>query len=197
MCRLDSGERRFLLDVARRTITHGLAARELPQIQPPPGALSEPASAFVTLWRGKALRGCIGRLISHEPLAQVVALAAISAAMHDPRFGAVRAEELCSLDIEISVLSPFEDIAAADVRVGVHGLMIVRGPFRGLLLPQVALEYRWSATRFLEETCVKAGLPRDAWRDSETQISAFTAEVFAERESAENKSGADEIAAPQ
>jgi uncharacterized protein (TIGR00296 family) len=124
-------------------------------------------------------------------------MAAISAAMHDPRFDAVRAEEVAALDIEISVLSPFENIAALDVRVGIHGLMIVRGPFRGLLLPQVAMEYRWSATRFLEETCVKAGLPRDAWRDSETQISAFTAEVFAEHESAENKSGADEIAAPR
>jgi AmmeMemoRadiSam system protein A len=150
----------------------------------------------VTLWRGKMLRGCIGRLASNEPLANVVAEAAMSAALQDPRFDAVRAEELSDLEIEISVLSPFERVAPADVRVGTHGLLIERGPYRGLLLPQVAMEYRWSAGRFLEETCVKAGLPREAWHHPETHISAFTADVFSERDGAEIKSGAGGMAAP-
>ena len=183
--RLDSGQRKILLDIARRAIAQGVAKREPLEVDVPAGALGEPAGAFVTLRRGKRLRGCIGRLESGEPLARVVALAAVSSALEDPRFEATRPEELSDLEIEISVLSVFEAIAPVDVRPGVHGLMIQRGGNRGLLLPQVAAEYKWNAERFLEETCSKAGLPRDAWRDSETRIFAFTAEVFSDRDFAQ------------
>jgi AmmeMemoRadiSam system protein A len=133
-------------------------------------------------------------------------MAAVSSALEDPRFEATRPEELSDLEIEISILSVFEAIAPADVRPGIHGLMIQRGSNRGLLLPQVAAEYNWNAERFLEETCSKAGLPRDAWRNSETRIFAFTAEVFSDRDfvknktvenkAEENKSGANSTSAP-
>ena len=204
--RLDSGQRQTLLDIARRAIAQGVAKREPLEVDVPAGALGEPAGAFVTLRRGKRLRGCIGRLASGEPLARVVALAAVSSALEDPRFEATRPEELSDLEIEISILSVFEAIAPADVRPGIHGLMIQRGSNRGLLLPQVAAEYNWNAERFLEETCSKAGLPRDAWRDSETRIFAFTAEVFSDRDfvesktvenkTEENKNGANSTSAP-
>ena len=147
-----------------------------------------------------------GQSQTGEPLARVVAMAAVSSALEDPRFEATRPEELSDLEIEISILSVFEAIAPADVRPGIHGLMIQRGSNRGLLLPQVAAEYNWNAERFLEETCSKAGLPRDAWRNSETRIFAFTAEVFSDRDfvknktvenkAEENKSGANSTSAP-
>jgi AmmeMemoRadiSam system protein A len=204
MSRLDNDDRRILLEIARRAIAQGVAKREpiaadaafAAEIEAR-GVLSEPASAFVTLRHGKRLRGCIGRLDSNEPLARVVALAAKSAAMEDPRFEPMRAEELIGLDIEISVLSAFEEVAPAQVRAGIHGLMIERGARRGLLLPQVASEFNWSAERFLDETCAKAGLPTDAWREAGTRVWVFTAEVFSERDLPEMKSGADSYAAPQ
>jgi uncharacterized protein (TIGR00296 family) len=94
----------------------------------------------------------------------------------------VGVEEVASLEIEISVLSPLEPVAPDAIIAGQHGLLVVRPPFRGLLLPPVAAERRWSGQRLLEETCAKAGLHRDAWRDPTTQVSAFTAEVFSEAE---------------
>jgi AmmeMemoRadiSam system protein A len=109
-----------------------------------------------------------------------VARAAISAALHDCRFPPVEDHEVSSLDIEISVLSLPEPIAPEAILAGRHGLIVVKVDKRGVLLPQVASERRWSAQRFLEETCAKAGLPRDAWRESSTRVLAFTAEVFSE-----------------
>ncbi|MFZ0878288.1 MAG: AmmeMemoRadiSam system protein A [Candidatus Acidiferrales bacterium] len=179
---LGSDDRRTLLEIARRAVTLAIQKRERLRVDIPPGILSEPAGAFVTLQRHKRLRGCIGRLAPSEPLAQVVADSAMSAALEDPRFEPLRPEELADVEIEISVLSKFAPIAREEVQPGTHGLVIQRGNLRGLLLPQVASEYNWSRERFLEETCVKAGLPRDAWRDGATQISGFTAEVFSEED---------------
>lgn len=115
------------------------------------------------------------------PLADVVARSAINAALNDTRFLPVRADEISELEIEISVLSALERILPEAITAGEHGLLVVRGPLRGLLLPQVASERNWTAVRFLEETCVKAGLPRDAWRDPATEVYGFTAEIFTER----------------
>jgi AmmeMemoRadiSam system protein A len=115
-----------------------------------------------------------------DPLGDAVARAAINAALHDSRFPAVEADEVRSLEIEISVLSPPESIAPETILPGRHGLLIVQGEHRGLLLPQVASGRRWSWQRFLEETCVKAGLPRDAWRDPATRVLGFTAEIFSD-----------------
>lgn len=124
----------------------------------------------------------MGQVENPGPLAEAVARVAMNSALHDPRFSPVGAEEVASLEIEISVLSSLEPVAPDEIIAGRHGLLVVRHPFRGLLLPQVAAERRWSGQRLLEETCAKAGLPRDAWRDPKTQVSAFTAEVFSESE---------------
>ena len=124
-------------------------------------------------------------------------MAAGFAATEDPRFEAVRQDELDELTIEISVLSPFEEIAPDKVITGKHGLVIQQGNRRGLLLPQVATEHKLTREEFLAETCIKAGLPRDAWRDAATKVFAFTAEVFSEEDYREKKSGADEMSAPR
>jgi AmmeMemoRadiSam system protein A len=199
MSPLDSNERKLLLRLARQVI-QTLAERgadESMGLEHLPGRLGEPAGVFVTLRRGKHLRGCIGQLDPNTRLAAAVKHAARSAALEDPRFDSVRPEEVPELTIEISVLTPFEPIAAEDVVIGKHGLVIQQGNRRGLLLPQVATEHGLSRERFLEETCVKAGLPPDAWRDRGTHIFAFAAEVFSEADYAENKSGANELSAPQ
>jgi hypothetical protein len=113
-------------------------------------------------------------------LTQVVAHCARAAALEDPRFDPVSPDELDGIEIEISVLSPLKTIAPAEIEAGKHGLMVSHAGQRGVLLPQVATELDWGAERFLEETCVKAGLGRDAWKDPATRICAFTAEVFSE-----------------
>jgi AmmeMemoRadiSam system protein A len=136
--------------------------------------------AFVTLHRRGRLRGCIGQIISDEPLAEVVAHCAKAAALEDPRFEPVQPEELAEIEIELSILSRPEPIAPEQIEAGKHGLMVSQGWRRGILLPQVATEFRWTAARLLEETCVKAGFDREAWRDPQTEIRGFIAEVFRE-----------------
>jgi AmmeMemoRadiSam system protein A len=133
----------------------------------------------VTLRKGKRLRGCIGYVEALKPLYSTVRECAVAAALQDPRFDPLSPEELPGLRIEISVLSPLEDIQPEQVAVGRHGLLISQGLRRGLLLPQVPLEWNWDREHFLEETCMKAGLPPDAWREG-ARIQAFTAQVFEE-----------------
>jgi len=146
-------------------------------------SLRRPGGAFVTLHRESHLRGCIGQLPGEEPLIDVVAHCAGMAALEDPRFRPVTPEELASVYIEISVLSVPHDVAPQDIVPGTHGLLVSRASQRGVLLPQVATRFGWSALRFLEETCVKAGLEPHAWKDPETRVQAFTAEIFSERDS--------------
>jgi AmmeMemoRadiSam system protein A len=124
----------------------------------------------------------VGQLENPGLLGDGIVRAAINAAMHDPRFPPVAVEEVADLDIEISILSPPEKIAPDAIVAGEHGVLVVRPPDRGVLLPRVATERGWSASQLLEETCAKAGLPRDAWRERETQVFAFTAEVFSEQD---------------
>ena len=126
------------------------------------------------------MRGCIGVVEAFEPLGESVARCAANAALHDPRFSPVRADELLELEIELSLLSPLEPILPENIEIGKHGLLISQGPERGLLLPQVAVEHKLGRDRFLEETCRKAGLNTNAWRESETQILGFTCESFSE-----------------
>ena len=198
MSPLDSAGRRTLLEIAKRAVLFAVEKRPAYRVDPiPPGVLSEPAGVFVTLRHGKKLRGCIGRLMTTEPLAQAVADAARSSALEDPRFPPIKPVELAALEIEISVLSPFENTNAAAIEVGKHGLLIRRGNQRGLLLPQVASEYAWTADRFLSETCVKAGLKPDSWREPGTEILRFTADVFSSVDFPEIKSGADQESAPR
>jgi AmmeMemoRadiSam system protein A len=127
------------------------------------------------------LRGCIGHLEAVQPLLQTVREMAAAAAFHDPRFRPLKKEELADLEIEISVLSPMRLIQSTDeIEVGRHGLYVVQGFCRGLLLPQVATQYNWDRLAFLEQTCCKAGLHPDAWKEPSTKIYIFTADIFAD-----------------
>jgi len=182
MSRLSSDDWLALAGIARRAISGAILENGIPDFPPYPAALSERRGAFVSLYRGGILRGCVGQAENPGPLADVVARSAISAALHDSRFPPVSAEEVANLKIEISVLTAPERILPDAIVAGRHGLLVVREAFRGLLLPQVATERKWSGRRLLEETCVKAGLARDAWRDQATQVFGFTAEVFSEKE---------------
>jgi AmmeMemoRadiSam system protein A len=114
-----------------------------------------------------------------EPLGKSIGQCAASAALHDPRFTPMREEEVELAEIEVSVLSPLKVMRAEEIEIGKHGLVIEQGRHRGLLLPQVATEYGLDLERFLEETCRKAGLPRDAWKSKETVIYGFTCEIVA------------------
>jgi AmmeMemoRadiSam system protein A len=145
-------------------------------------ALHRLAGAFVTLKTKEGeLRGCIGSILAVDPLYQAVTSSAISAAFRDPRFLPVQPDELPHLGIEISVMGPLEPVRSPDeIVVGRDGLVVRRGRYAGLLLPQVAIEYGWERETFLAQTCVKAGLPPAAWRSQDTQIERFAAEVFGE-----------------
>jgi AmmeMemoRadiSam system protein A len=180
MFRLSSDDWLALMEIARRSISSAVLERRIPDFPPCSATLNVSRGAFVTLYRAGKLRGCVGQVEDLGPLAEVVARAAISAALHDPRFPPVVPEEVAILDIELSVLSPLEPIAPELIVAGRHGLMVVRERRRGLLLPQVAAERGWSSQKLLEETCGKAGLPSDAWRDPTTQVLGFTVERFRE-----------------
>ena len=175
-------ERRILLETAHRAIEAAFTERQfvaLPDARTLPTRLNQPRGAFCTLHLEGRLRGCIGYIAAVKPLVQTVAETAISAAFYDPRFPGVTPNEAPHLKIEISVLSLPRPIRAQDVVVGKHGLIVSQGSRRGLLLPQVAPEHGWDAETFLAQTCVKAGLPPDAWRHG-AKLEAFTAEVFGE-----------------
>jgi uncharacterized protein len=154
----------------------------------PPSHLGEPRGAFVTLHEDGQLRGCIGIISAVRPLDETVREMAAAAALDDTRFPPVSEDEFERLQIEISVLSPMFEIAPEDVVVGLHGLMISHGARRGLLLPQVPVEWGWDRESFLAHTCRKAGLPLDQWRRG-ARIEAFTAEVFGEGEPGESLRG--------
>jgi AmmeMemoRadiSam system protein A len=179
MLPLDESQQQILLHLAREAVEASARDLRLPEIAPPPDVSVECFGVFVSLHKGEHLRGCIGHLEALKPLAQTVRECAHSAAMFDPRFHPVTPDELGELRIEISVLSPFFDIAPEQVEVGVHGLLVSRGVQRGLLLPQVAVHWNWDRERFLNETCRKAGMHETAWRHG-ARIQAFTAQVFAE-----------------
>ena len=145
-----------------------------------PKLAEQKRAAFVTLTSHGALRGCLGSLAADRPLARAIPDLAISSAHEDPRFPRVSRGEVDDLRIEISILSPPRDARPEDVQVGTHGLIVERGRRRGLLLPQVATEHHLDREAFLDAVCQKAGLPPDAWRDPETRLQTFTAEVFGE-----------------
>lgn len=135
----------------------------------------------MTLTAGDRLRGCIGHVLAADPLWVSVRSNALNAAFHDPRFSPVSLEEMPSLDLEISALSPLWGVSEPDeIEIGRDGLVIGLGPHRGLLLPQVAERYGWTAEEFLDQTCRKAGLKPGDWREPSATISAFSAEVFGE-----------------
>jgi len=178
---LSATERAELLTRAR---TSGAAALGLSlgvEGPEPFGRLAEPGCSFVTWRREGRLRGCIGSVEAVRALALDVERNAASALVHDPRFAPATAKDFPRLEVEVSVLWPRERILAADeVEIGTHGLYVEKGARRGLLLPQVAPEWGWSAPEFLEQVCLKAGLPGEAWRRPDVALYRFEAEVFGE-----------------
>lgn len=181
---LTDTQRSLLLTIARRSIEDVLEghrpAIDLESMDP---ELRRPSGVFVSLHTHDGdLRGCIGSIQPVAPLGHAVSMSAINAAFRDPRFMPVVREELPSLHVEISVMSPIEEVATVEeIEVGRDGLIISRGSRAGLLLPQVATEYGWDRETFLRQTCVKAGLAPDSWRSPDCRIERFSAEVFGEK----------------
>lgn len=174
-------ERALLLRLAHDSILSALELREIP-LDPPTPHLAENRGAFTSLYLAGDLRGCVGYVLPVSSVYRAVAETARAAAFEDSRFTPVTLEEAPHLQIELSILSPPQPISADAVEIGRHGLLISMAGHRGLLLPQVPIEHHWDRVTFLEQTCRKAGLSRDAWQ-SGAQIEAFTAEVFGEKES--------------
>ncbi len=178
----------FLLRLARETVEARLARKSIPDPPVEDPALLEPLGAFVTLKIGGELRGCIGSFTpvtpsgSEPPLYQVVQQMALAAAFEDPRFPPLQKAELSQVTVEISVLSPMQQIDTPDaIQIGRHGLVIVKGQNRGVFLPQVPVEQGWDLAQYLENLCAKAQLPSGCWREGAT-LYTFTAEVFHEAE---------------
>ena len=171
----------WLLTLARQSIACHLRGAPLAELADVPAAAQSPGGCFVTLHQlTGALRGCIGTFSDGEPLWHNVREMAIAAATRDPRFPGMTPDELPGCKLEISVLSPAFPARAEDVQVGVHGINLRLAHRRGLLLPQVAVSHGWDRVTFLSQTCVKAGLPTDAWRRPDAVIELFTAAVFGE-----------------
>jgi AmmeMemoRadiSam system protein A len=179
MLQLTDAQKDRLLELARGALEEAVRFGRVSEVAESAEALQIPCGAFVTLTERGRLRGCIGHIEAARPLYATVQECARAAALDDPRFDPVTPAELPSLHIEISILSPLVDIAPQQVEIGRHGLLISRGGRRGLLLPQVAEEWNFNREQFLQETCVKAGLPRDAWQHG-ARIQAFTAQILKE-----------------
>lgn len=180
---LNEEEKKEILAVARRTVTDMAHGRPPQRVESRTEGLNFARGAFVTLHKQGQLRGCIGNFFAEGTLLDTVREMAQAAASADPRFRPVRAAELADLDVEISVLSPLKECADVnEIQVGVHGIYIVSPRGRGVLLPQVAVEYGWDRDAFLDHTCMKAGLQPGCWRDPQTKILIFSAQVFGEKD---------------
>lgn len=192
---LTTKEKERLLSIARSIITQMAGEREerggrqgrkkldVADIDSSEKNLNKKAGAFVSIHKKGRLRGCIGRFEAVDPLYKAVMDMAHSASQNDSRFPRVSPDEVEELDIEISVLSPLRKIKdVSEIEVGTHGIYIIRGMKRGTLLPQVAVNQGWDRDKFLEHTCIKAGLNRDAWKDRKTEIYIYDALVFGEGE---------------
>jgi AmmeMemoRadiSam system protein A len=141
--------------------------------------LSQERGAFVTLHKNGSLRGCIGYIVPVAPLHETVKQMAVAAAFDDPRFPPLSEEELKNINIEISALTPLKKINDInEIQVGKHGILIKKGFASGVLLPQVATDYNWDRLTFIEQTCMKAGLTENCWREKDTEIYIFSAEIF-------------------
>jgi AmmeMemoRadiSam system protein A len=175
---LNTEQRRQLLNLARAALHARVRGQRAPDV---PSELNTPASgAFVTAYHQGELRGCLGTLESSEPLGEAIVRLAGDVAQHDYRFPPIGVDELDDVTVDISVLTSPEPVTdPTSIEVGRDGLIVSQGARRGLLLPQVAPEHGWDRETFLAHTCMKAGLPPDAWRRG-ARIERFQAEVFGE-----------------
>ena len=177
-------QKKRLMEIAKRTMATFVRTGKALDFKESDPRLAEAEGAFVTIYKEKQLRGCIGNMVTGEPLSLTVRDMAVAAASQDPRFKPVTVDELPLLDLEISVLSkPRRITNVEEIIPGVHGVIVRQGFHQGVFLPQVATETGWNREEFLSNLCAhKAGLPADAWKDPKTQIEIFTADVFSEKE---------------
>jgi AmmeMemoRadiSam system protein A len=176
--KLTAEDKKLLLEIAREAIVSSILGARIPQRDVRAGILLEKRGCFVCIKKDGMLRGCIGNFSSDKPLYQLVQEMAVSAATRDPRFYPMKEGDLEEFNLEISVLSPLQKVSSVEeIEVGVHGLYLEKNFFRGVLLPQVAVEYGWDRDTFLGQTCVKAGLKKDDWKEG-TDIYIFSADVF-------------------
>jgi AmmeMemoRadiSam system protein A len=176
---LTATQRHALLELARDTVSRVARGESAGEAGPAPEGTGAPGAAFVTVRVGGELRGCIGTFEPTAPLWSTVHEMAAAAATRDPRFAPLGERELSALSVDISVLEPprrMRDVA--ELELGRHGLEIRRGRRRGVLLPQVATDHALDRETFLAETCRKAGLPSDSWREPHTEVWLFEAQVF-------------------
>lgn len=176
---LSDDEKRELLRISRATLREHFYTGRIPPGKPHRDSLTAEAGAFVTLHKNGELRGCIGTQQETTALFRTVQEMTIAAALRDPRFSPVEEDEIDEIEIEVSVLGnprPVSD--AGEITIGTHGLSVTQGEKRGVLLPQVAVENSWDAAEFLARVCAKAGLAEDSWKSDESQVEAFTAQVF-------------------
>jgi len=187
---IEEGE--FLVKLSRDSVSYYLKEGKKPAPPAPPSRrMMEKSGVFVTITKlvngERTLRGCIGYPLPYLPLIEATLDSAISAAVNDPRFPPMKERELNEVLFEVSILSVPELISVREtkdypkmIKVGRDGLVVEKGYYKGLLLPQVPVEYGWDAETFLAECCMKAGLPPDAWLSKSTKIYSFTAEIFSE-----------------
>ncbi|SEA14959.1 hypothetical protein SAMN05660420_01388 [Desulfuromusa kysingii] len=170
-----------LLTIARDAITHQIN-NEAYRLEPrKEGPLTTQSGCFVTITQQGRLRGCIGHFQAQQPLFKEVAAMAVAAACHDPRFKPMDRADLDNFELEITILSPLEKISDINqIIVGTHGIYIIKGSNRGVLLPQVATEYGWDRETFLQQTCIKAGLPENSWLHPEAELFIFSGEIIHE-----------------
>jgi hypothetical protein len=179
---LTESDQQLLLQIARNAVRAYLKRHKPAVPEDPPGTLSETRGVFVSLHQDDRLRGCIGNIYPASPLYRCAAECAIGAAVGDPRFMPLTSAELHLVEFEISVLSPLERVFnIREINIGRHGLLVTKQNARGLLLPQVATAYSWNRERFLQETCKKAGLRPDDWKQ-DAAIQSFSAHVFSEKQ---------------
>ena len=181
---LTKEQKEKLLKIVRETLEFYLKNKPLPEIKETDPVLNEKRGVFVTLKKRGNLRGCIGYIYPVVPLIEGVRKMAIESATGDPRFSPVTYEELKDIEIEISVLTVPKRVKSSDeIVLGRDGVIVKRGFNQGVFLPQVADETGWSKEEFLSQLCwQKAGIPPDAWKDPETELYTFQAEVFSESE---------------
>ncbi len=189
---LTDEEGKFLIQLARNTVKQYLETGKTPK--PPketPKKLFEHCGVFVTInsvaHGEKELRGCIGYPYPTSPLVEAVIDSAINAATEDPRFEPISTDELDKVVFEVSVLTPPEPVEVKNpkeylskIKVGEDGLIVERGPYKGLLLPQVPVEWGWCEEEFLCQCCMKAGLPPDSWLTKDAKVYKFKAIIFDE-----------------
>ncbi len=181
---LTSEHKKTLIKIARKSVISASNSQTAPEYKISDDALNAVCGAFVTLHNNNGtLRGCIGNIIAEKPLWETVRNMAAESALRDPRFPPVSPREVDSIYIEISVLSPLQKIKNLEqIEVGKHGLFIKKDYYQGLLLPQVATEYGWNRIQFLEQTCCKAGLGEDCYKQKNCEIFIFSAVVFGEKD---------------